>query len=128
MNFGAFLKPWALAAFTACAGMIASTSAGFAACGVVDPANQPVPVASTHVQPPYPEISKRLGEKGVTFLRVEIDEHGSVMDDYVRRSSGSDRLDHTALTFVKDNWRWHPPSTRCRPIAAVTEVKIQWPD
>jgi TonB family protein len=128
MNLGALLKPWSLAALTACTATIASTSAGLAAYGVVDPANQPVPVVSTHVQPPYPEISRRLGERGKTVLRVEIDEHGSVIDDYVRRSSGSDRLDHTALTFVKDNWRWQPPSNRCRPVAAVTEVEIGWPD
>lgn len=126
MNLRVSLKPWVLAALTACTGLVVSTSASWAACGVVDPANQPVPVASTHVQPPYPMISQRLGEQGVTVLQVEIDEHGSVIDDYVRRSSGSDRLDHAALIFVKENWRWQPPSTRCRPIAAVTVVEVGW--
>ena len=128
MKLRDLLKPWTLAALAAFTGLMVSTSESWAACGVFDPANQPVPITSTHIQPPYPEISRRLGERGKTVLRVDIDEHGSVIDDYVRRSSGSDRLDHAALEFVRDNWRWQPSSTRCHPVAAITDVEIGWPD
>jgi TonB family protein len=71
-------------------------------------------------------ISKRLQEQGVTVLMVEIGADGSVLDDYVRRSSLSERLDQAAMDFVKQNWRWQPPSSKCRPVAAVTEVVVGW--
>ena len=112
-----------LAGWCAC-GVVSPVAA--ASCDLPDPANKPVPIAETQVNPPYPPISKRLGEQGVTVVRVEIGADGAVLDDFVRRSSGSERLDAAAAKFVKENWRWRPPVSNCRPAAAVTDVLISW--
>src|SRR5471032_969189 len=66
------------------------------------------PIVATHVSPPYPTISQRLGEQGTSLLRVTLNPDGSVAADALTRSSGSERLDQAALDFVKANWRWAP--------------------
>lgn len=117
----------ALTALALCTGVLVLASPSWASpCGLPDPANKPIAIGGTHLSPPYPMISIRLGEQGVTVIRVEIGADGSVLDDFVRRSSGSDRLDHAALDYVKQNWRWKPPSSNCRPVAAATDVTVGW--
>jgi TonB family protein len=81
------------------------------------------PIMATHVTPPYPAISQRLGEQGTTILRVEIAPDGSVAGDSVDRSSGSQRLDQAALDFVKEHYRWQPMD--CKTPVAV-ELRVLW--
>ena len=55
------------------------------------------PIARTHSIPPYPTISQRLGEQGTVTLKVTIGTDGSVTEDSIEKTSGSDRLDQAAL-------------------------------
>lgn len=58
-------------------------------------------------RPPYPALSKRLGEQGQVVLRVFIEADGSASRAEVARSSGFDRLDETARQTVL-RWRYVP--------------------
>lgn len=68
--------------------------------------------------PPYPSVSRRLGESGRVLLRVELDESGRVVKARVVESSGFARLDSAALTAVR-NWRCTPPRQDGHPVGAV---------
>jgi protein TonB len=58
-------------------------------------------------KPPYPPTSKRLGEQGRVVVRVFIGADGNPGDVEIKKSSGYDRLDQTALDTVK-RWRFVP--------------------
>lgn len=57
--------------------------------------------------PPYPPLSKRLGEQGKVLVRVQINPGGTAQQAEIARSSGFDRLDQTALQTVL-KWRYVP--------------------
>lgn len=59
------------------------------------------------VPPRYPLESRRAHEEGTVVLAVLVGLDGSVADISVSKSSGSDRLDHAALSAVR-RWRWSP--------------------
>lgn len=56
-------------------------------------------------QPPYPPMSRRLGEEGQVMLRVLISAEGRALQAEIRRSSGYERLDSVALETVR-TWRF----------------------
>jgi protein TonB len=58
-------------------------------------------------RPPYPPLSKRLGEQGKVVVRVFIEANGAASKAEIRSSSGYDRLDQTALQTVL-KWRYAP--------------------
>lgn len=58
-------------------------------------------------KPPYPAISKRLGEQGKVLVRVLIGVDGLPQSATVFKSSGFDRLDHIATETVM-KWRFTP--------------------
>jgi protein TonB len=57
--------------------------------------------------PPYPPISKRLGEQGKVLVRVLIGGDGTPQKAELRQSSGFDRLDQAALATAM-RWRYLP--------------------
>lgn len=57
--------------------------------------------------PPYPPLSKRLGEQGQVVVRARIEANGTASQAEIRTSSGFDRLDQAALQTVK-RWRYVP--------------------
>ena len=57
--------------------------------------------------PAYPPISKRLGEQGKVLVRVLIGADGAPQKAELKRSSGFDRLDRSALEYVM-KWRYVP--------------------
>jgi periplasmic protein TonB len=83
-------------------------------------------IARTHTLPPYPTISQRLGEQGTTNMQVGIGTDGSVTDCKVTKSSGSQRLDDAACTYVKGHWRWKPPTREGQAVAVQTDVNVVW--
>jgi protein TonB len=85
-----------------------------------------VAVMRTHSQPPYPSISQRLNEQGVSLIEVHITTEGSVDDCKIAKTSGSDRLDQAACDYVKSRWRWQPPTSQGQPTAATTQIQITW--
>lgn len=90
-----------------------STTANTAATGPATPppARVELPSASAdylnNPRPPYPGLSKRLGEQGKVVLRVFIEADGSASRAEIRTSSGYERLDQTALQTVL-RWRYVP--------------------
>ena len=84
------------------------------------------PVRNTHVPPPYPAMSERLGEQGTTRMQVSISAQGLVTECKVTDSSGSDRLDTAACSYVQQRWRWKPPMRGGRPVTADTEISVIW--
>lgn len=58
-------------------------------------------------KPPYPSMSKRLGEQGEVVVRVLIGLNGTAQEAEIKKSSGFDRLDQSALATVL-RWRYVP--------------------
>lgn len=58
-------------------------------------------------KPPYPPMSKRLGEQGKAIIRVLIGADGLPQKAELRQSSGFERLDQSALATVM-KWRYAP--------------------
>jgi len=67
--------------------------------------------------PAYPSVSRRMGETGLTVVRVELSEAGLVAKAQVEKSSGHARLDEAALAVVK-TWKCNPPTHQGRPVRA----------
>jgi protein TonB len=78
-------------------------------------------VCPVRTPPPYPPVSRRLGETGKVVLRVELDETGRVSAAQLISSSGHPRLDDAALAAVKA-WRCQPAQ---RDGQAVRSVAVQ---
>lgn len=55
--------------------------------------------------PPYPPLSRRLGEQGKVILNVYVNKDGTTQNISIFKSSGFSRLDDSALNTVK-NWRF----------------------
>jgi len=83
-------------------------------------------IQRTHTTPPYPTISQRLGEQGTSTLEVAISTEGSVTACKVVKSSGSERLDTAACTYVQSHWRWKPPTREGKAVAVNTNVNVVW--
>jgi len=83
--------------------------------------SRPVPVVRTHLKPPYPLDAKRAGEQGTTQMEVAISAPGAITDCKVIGTSGSERLDSTACSFVKRYWRWQPRDT-----PGTTKISVVW--
>jgi len=57
--------------------------------------------------PSYPALSRRMGEEGKVILRVSVNPQGTADSVEIRTSSGSPRLDESALKTVR-NWKFIP--------------------
>ena len=68
--------------------------------------------------PSYPILSRRMGEAGVTVLRVELDEQGHVDSARVVTGSGFARLDEAALAAIR-TWRCNPAQRDGQAVRAV---------
>jgi protein TonB len=68
--------------------------------------------------PPYPSVSRRLGESGKVVLQVELDETGHVSAAKVITSSGHPRLDAAALAAVR-TWRCQPAQREGQAVRAL---------
>ena len=114
--------------------------------GVVTPPLPPAPVAVAPVappapaavqlpssdadylqnpKPPYPPISRRLGEQGKVLLRVLIGVDGQPKKAEIRKSSGFDRLDQAAMTAAM-RWRYVPGKRGGVPEEMWSEVPINF--
>ena len=75
--------------------------------------------------PPYPPVARRLGEQGRVVLRVLVSADGKAEQVDLRASSGSPRLDASALETVR-HWKFVPARQGDRPIAAWVLVPISF--
>lgn len=76
-------------------------------------------------QPPYPPMSKRLGEQGQVMLRVLIGADGNAQQVEIRRSSGFERLDNVAQETVR-RWKFVPGRRNGIPEAMWFNVPINF--
>ena len=67
-------------------------------------------------KPPYPAISRRMGEEGLVVLSVYILADGTVGEVSIKKSSGFRRLDESALKTVR-RWRYAPAKRHGKPVA-----------
>lgn len=75
--------------------------------------------------PPYPPLSKRLGEQGRVMVRVHISADGIATRAEVQKSSGFPRLDETAVQTVL-RWRYVPGKRAGVPEAMWYSVPINF--
>lgn len=73
--------------------------------------------------PSYPPLSRRMGEQGKVLLRVLVNADGSAARVELRNSSGSPRLDQSALDTVK-RWRFISAKQGTQAISAWVLIPI----
>jgi protein TonB len=74
-------------------------------------------------KPVYPAISRRKGEQGRVMLRVHVAADGNATEVQLHASSGSSRLDQSALDTVR-RWKFVPAKLGKDPVAAWVLVPI----
>lgn len=74
-------------------------------------------------KPSYPAISRRLSEQGRVVLRVHVEADGRAAEVQLHTSSGSPRLDQSALDTVR-RWKFVPARLGQTPTAAWVLVPI----
>lgn len=74
-------------------------------------------------RPVYPPLARRNGETGTVTLNVQVSETGQALAVSVKTSSGSARLDKSALDTVM-TWRFVPASRGDTPISSWVVVPI----
>ncbi|MDP1534386.1 MAG: energy transducer TonB [Rubrivivax sp.] len=77
-------------------------------------------------KPPYPSLSKRLGEEGTVRLYILVNPDGSVARLELEKSSGHPRLDRAAIDTVQSSWKFEPARQGSTPVAAWVIVPIQF--
>lgn len=77
-------------------------------------------------KPPYPALSKRLGEEGVVSLRILVNPDGSVAKLELVQSSGYQRLDKSAVETVQTSWKFEPARQGGEPVTGWVIVPIQF--
>ena len=90
------------------------------------PPSPPKEITRTHTLPPYPALSQRMGEQGTTALTCEIGVDGKPINCAVTRSSGSQRLDEAASSYVKDHYTWEPATRDGKPVADKAQLNVVW--
>lgn len=76
-------------------------------------------------KPDYPRIAKRYGYEGLVVLNVFVMESGSVGKVELRRSSGYDVLDNSALDAVR-KWIFIPGKKNGRAVSSWVVVPIRF--
>jgi protein TonB len=75
--------------------------------------------------PPYPPVSKRMGEQGRVMVRVCVDEKGIPQKSELQKSSGFERLDSTAVATTM-RWRYKPGTRGGIPEALCALIPIDF--
>jgi protein TonB len=75
--------------------------------------------------PPYPAVSRRLGEQGKVVLHVVIGIDGLAQSAKIVKSSGFERLDQSALETVM-RWRYIPGKRGGAPQTMGYDVPINF--
>lgn len=75
--------------------------------------------------PVYPKLSKARREEGKVLLLVHVLPDGLPDEIKIKRSSGSERLDQSALTTVQ-RWKFVPATSGGNPVAAWVIVPLEF--
>jgi protein TonB len=80
--------------------------------------------ASTHTQPPYPVLARRIGKEGTVLLNITVGTDGSVQNVSIAKSSGDDGLDQAAVNWVREHWKYRPATQNGQPVIAQSEAQV----
>ena len=80
----------------------------------------------TNPLPPYPLVARRLGKEGVVLLEVLVAPDGRAADVRMIRSSGFAPLDESAVTTVRERWRFVPARRDGLPVESRVTVPIRF--
>lgn len=103
-------------------------AAAAAALAPEAPADTPpgfTPGGASTPRPPYPDLSRSLGETGNVDLLMRVEADGHVSDVRMVRSSGHRRLDQSALRTVR-GWVLRPARQGGVPVAAWLPYTIEF--
>ncbi|WP_434517007.1 TonB family protein [Dechloromonas sp. ARDL1] len=73
--------------------------------------------------PPYPPLSRRMGEEGKVILRVSVTPAGTAESVEIKTSSGSQRLDESAQKTVR-TWKFIPAKRGSEAVQSFVLVPI----
>lgn len=76
-------------------------------------------------RPDYPPLARQLGEQGVAWLRLAVNEQGRVSAVTLLRSSGFARLDKAAQAAVWQ-WRFLPQLEAGKAVASELELPVRF--
>ena len=82
-----------------------------------------VPHQEGNPKPPYPALARRRGYEGTVRLEVEVLASGKVGKIWIKKSSGYEILDRSALKTVKD-WRFIPARFGNIPVKSTVIVPV----
>ncbi len=77
-------------------------------------------------KPDYPSAASRLGEEGITGLKLFVNTDGRVTEATVFSSSGSTRLDDAAIKHALRNWAFTPCMEGDKAVACWHQTKMVW--
>lgn len=66
-----------------------------------------------------------MGEEGTVILRILVSAEGRAQQVEIKRSSGFDRLDQSALNAVR-KWRFNPATREGKPVSAWYDQPINF--
>lgn len=75
--------------------------------------------------PPYPPLSRRMGEQGKVLLKVQVSAEGQPLSVAIKKSSGFERLDQAAVKAAA-RWRFVPAKQGNAAVVSWVEVPIQF--
>jgi protein TonB len=82
-----------------------------------------IPHQEGNPKPPYPELARRRGYEGTVKLKVEVLASGKVGRIWVKKSSGYEILDHSALKTIQD-WLFIPARFGGIPVKSTVIVPV----
>ena len=83
-------------------------------------------IAASHTIPEYPFVSRRLREQGTLRLKLTVDEKGLVTQAVVVNSSGFQRLDEAAVSWVKSHWRYTPAMRGTQAVSSTADAIVEF--
>jgi protein TonB len=84
-----------------------------------------VPKGGYQMKPAYPETARRAGAEGISFLRFEIKEDGTVGRITVEKSAGHGDLDRAAIAAVQ-RWRFEPARRGAQAVAVWVTLPVRF--
>lgn len=113
----------------AAANLATASTAPAAADGKAGGAENPGESRAVRVRfapkPPYPALSRELGEEGVVLLRISVGAGGEFEQVQLLRSSGFIRLDRAARDGVR-SWRFDAAWQAGQPVAASIDIPVRF--
>lgn len=76
-------------------------------------------------KPKYPPLSRRLGEQGISIVKVQVNVDGTAVQAEIFESSGFERLDRAAIKAVL-SWRYAPGTRNGIAQKMWFNVPINW--